>query len=71
MFRQKYDQLPPHEALGMQTPANCWHLRPKSMKPTRRNGGYGMGAELCKINLSLDAQSGIDSQHCDPVAFRV
>jgi transposase InsO family protein len=49
-FRQEYNQLRPHEALAMQTPASRWHPSPKAFDPKPPEWDYGPGAELRKVN---------------------
>jgi transposase InsO family protein len=48
-YRQEYNQVRPHEALGMQTPASRWH---KSMRPYNPHPAlweYGEGATVVKV----------------------
>jgi transposase InsO family protein len=49
-FRQEYNQLRPHEALAMQTPASRWHPSPKAYDAHPPEWDYGPGAELRKVN---------------------
>ena len=49
-FRQEYNQLRPHEALGMQTPASVWKPSSKTYQTNPPEWDYGLGAELRKVN---------------------
>jgi transposase InsO family protein len=49
-FRDEYNQLRPHEALDMHTPASRWHPSSKIYDPKPADWDYGAGAELRKVN---------------------
>jgi hypothetical protein len=49
-FRHEYNQLRPHEALDMDTPASRWHPSSKTYDPKPPEWDYGPGAELRKVN---------------------
>jgi transposase InsO family protein len=53
-FRQEYNQLRPHEALGMQPPASLWHPSSRPYDPNPPAWEYGQGAELRKVNSNGD-----------------
>lgn len=48
-FRHEYNQLRPHEALGMQTPATRWQPSPRQYDPNPPAWDYGEGAEIRKV----------------------
>jgi transposase InsO family protein len=48
-FRHEYNQLRPHEALGMRTPASLWRPSFRSYDPNPQVWDYGKGAELRKV----------------------
>lgn len=49
-FRHEYNQLRPHEALGMKTPASVWKPSLRLYNPDPADWDYGPGAELRKVN---------------------
>jgi transposase InsO family protein len=49
-FRHEYNQLRPHEALGMRTPASLWRPSPRTYDPVPAAWNYGQGAELRKVD---------------------
>ena len=53
-FRQEYNQLRPHEALGMRTPASLWQPSPRAYDPNPPAWDYGQGAELRQVNSDGD-----------------
>ena len=48
-FRHEYNQLRPHEALGMRTPASLWRPSSRVYDPNPQPWDYGTGAELRKV----------------------
>lgn len=48
-FREEYNQVRPHEALGMRTPASAWQPSPRIFQPILKRWDYGQGAELRKV----------------------
>jgi transposase InsO family protein len=48
-FRHEYNQLRPHEALGMRTPASLWRPSARTYDPNPQAWDYGTGAELRKV----------------------
>jgi len=48
-FRYEYNQLRPHEALGMRTPASLWRPSTRVYDPNPQAWDYGTGAELRKV----------------------
>jgi len=48
-FRQEYNHLRPHEALGMRTPASLWRPSTRIYDPNPQAWDYGAGAELRKV----------------------
>jgi len=48
-FRHEYNQLRPHEALGMRTPASLWRPSVRAYDPNPPAWDYGAGAELRKV----------------------
>jgi hypothetical protein len=48
-FRYEYNQLRPHQALGMQTPASCWRPSTRTYHPNPPAWDYGERAELRKV----------------------
>src|SRR5664279_2329132 len=48
-FRYEYNQLRPHEALGMRTPASLWQPSTRVYDPNPQAWDYGAGAELRKV----------------------
>ncbi len=49
-FRQEYNHLRPHEALGMQTPASVWHPSQRPYQPKPPDWSYPPGAELARLD---------------------
>lgn len=50
-FRHEYNQLHPHEALGMRTPASLWRPSTRVYDSNPQAWDYGPGAELRKVGL--------------------
>jgi transposase InsO family protein len=48
-FRHEYNELRPHQALGMRTPASLWRPSPRAYDPNPQPWDYGAGAELRKV----------------------
>jgi transposase InsO family protein len=48
-FRYEYNQVRPHEALGMKTPATVWKPSARKYQPRTRAWEYEMGAEVRKL----------------------
>jgi transposase InsO family protein len=48
-FRHEYNQVRPHEALGMRTPASLWRPSARAYDPNPQAWDYGAGAELRKV----------------------
>jgi transposase InsO family protein len=48
-YRQEYNQVRPHEALGMQTPASRWRKSARSYDPNPPQWQYPEGATVVKI----------------------
>ena len=48
-FRQEYNQVRPHEALGMKTPASIWHPSPRAYQPEPAEWEYPEGAEVHRL----------------------
>ena len=48
-FRQEYNHLRPHQALGMRTPASLWRPSARTYDPSPQAWDYGIGAELRKV----------------------
>ncbi|MGA2891202.1 MAG: IS481 family transposase [Terracidiphilus sp.] len=48
-FRHEYNELRPHEALGMRTPASLWRPSTRAYDPNPQAWDYGVGAELRKV----------------------
>ena len=48
-FRHEYNQVRPHEALGMRTPASLWRPSTRVYDPNPQAWDYGTGAELRKV----------------------
>jgi transposase InsO family protein len=48
-FRHEYNQLRPHEALGMRTPASLWRPSTRAYDPNPPAWDYGERAELRKV----------------------
>jgi transposase InsO family protein len=49
-FRQEYNQVRPHEALGMKTPAAVWRPSPRSYQARPAVWEYPEGAEVRKLS---------------------
>ena len=49
-FRHEYNQLRPHEALDMRTPASVWKPSLRPYNPDPPDWDYGPGADLRKVN---------------------
>jgi len=49
-FRQEYNHLRPHEALGMKTPASVWHPSQRPYQPKPSDWNYPPGAELARLD---------------------
>ena len=49
-FRQEYNELRPHEALGMRTPSSVWHPSSRAYNPNPPAWDYDEGAEMRKVN---------------------
>jgi transposase InsO family protein len=48
-FRQEYNHLRPHEALGMKTPASLWHPSARRYQPNPPAWEYPAGAEVQRL----------------------
>jgi transposase InsO family protein len=48
-FRQEYNSVRPHEALGMKTPASVWQKNPRRYDPNPAPWPYQQGAELARL----------------------
>lgn len=59
-YRQEYNEVRPHEALGMRTPATVWRKSERAYNPNPAKWEYGPGAEVRKIgkhgHLYVDGQ---------------
>lgn len=53
-FRKEYNELRPHEALGMRSPASLWRPSSRAYDPHPQAWNYGDGAELRKVNSEGD-----------------
>jgi transposase InsO family protein len=53
-FRQEYNQVRPHEALGMRTPASVWQPSPRKYDPNPSAWEYGAGADVRPISVDGD-----------------
>lgn len=49
-YRMEHNHLRPHEALGMQTPASCWHPSPRRYDPNQPTWEYPEGAWILKVD---------------------
>jgi transposase InsO family protein len=49
-FRQEYNHVRPHEALGMQTPATVWRSSPRRYHPNPLPWEYAPGSEVVKVS---------------------
>jgi transposase InsO family protein len=49
-FRQEYNHLRPHEALGMKTPASLWHKSHRVYQPNPPGWQYPDGAEVHRLD---------------------
>lgn len=48
-FRQEYNQVRPHEALGMQTPAACYQASPRAYPARVREPEYGSALRVRRV----------------------
>jgi transposase InsO family protein len=48
-FREEYNQVRPHEALGMKTPASVWSPSSRSYNPNPPEWEYGSGSEVQRL----------------------
>jgi hypothetical protein len=48
-FRQEYNQVRPHEALGMKTPASVWRPSPRHYDPNPPEWEYERGSEVLRL----------------------
>ena len=48
-FREEYNQVRPHEALGMKTPASVWHKSPRRYDPNPAEWEYERGSEVQRL----------------------
>lgn len=48
-FREEYNQVRPHEALGMKTPASVWSPSPRRYHPNPPEWEYGSGSEVERL----------------------
>ena len=48
-FREEYNQVRPHEALGMKTPASVWFPSVRRYDPTPPEWEYGSGSEVQRL----------------------
>jgi len=53
-FRREYNELRPHEALDMRSPASLWQPSPRAYDPNPPAWEYGEAAELRKVNSDAD-----------------
>ena len=53
-FRNEYNEVRPHEALGMRSPASLWRPSSRVYDPNPAPWDYGEGAELRKVNCEGD-----------------
>jgi len=51
-FRTEYNELRPHEALDMRTPASVWHPSARTYDEKPQAWDYGPGAELRKVTTT-------------------
>jgi len=49
-YREEFNQIRPHEALGMRTPASVWTMSPRRYPPRLPEVEYGGGYVLRRIN---------------------
>ena len=49
-FRWEYNQVRPHEALGMRTPASVWQASARRYDPNLREWDYGSAAEVYRLD---------------------
>jgi transposase InsO family protein len=57
-FRQEYNHVRPHEALGMATPASIWKPSLRKYDPNPPAYEYGPGAEVRRISVDGDLYIG-------------
>jgi putative transposase len=50
-FRREFNEVRPHEALGMQTPASCYTLSPRPFPARVREPEYGSSQRVRKVHL--------------------
>lgn len=48
-FREEYNQVRPHEALGMKTPASVWYPSPRRYDPNPAEWAYDSGSEVQRL----------------------
>jgi transposase InsO family protein len=48
-FREEYNQVRPHEALGMKTPGSVWYPSPRRYDPNPPEWEYGSGREVERL----------------------
>ena len=48
-FRKEYNEVRPHEALEMKTPASVWHPSPRAYQPKPAEWEYPEGAEVHRL----------------------
>lgn len=53
-FRKEYNEVRPHEALGMRTPASVWKPSERTYNPNPPLWDYGSGADLRQVNQHGD-----------------
>ena len=53
-FRDEYNQVRPHEALGLRTPASVWRPSPRAYDPNPPAWEYSAGAEVRKVSVDGD-----------------
>ena len=53
-FRKEYNEVRPHQALGMRTPASVWERSQRAYNPDPPPWDYGQGAELRRVNKDGD-----------------
>ncbi len=49
-FRETYNKIRPHEALGMRVPESCYHPSPRSYTPNPREYEYPLGSLVKRLN---------------------
>ncbi len=53
-FRKEYNEMRPHEALDMRSPASLWRPSARTYDPNPPDWDYGHGTELRKVNSDGD-----------------